>query len=474
MTTHDAPVAAPRRAMPGIGWWLLLGVALGLHLALPFGWAAGIGLLFFVLVQRFRPLDFSLSFLVLVAGASIINYARGALTFELSILTGVILFTMFCYWTEYRERSITITHARLTVPLLVFMTLTCLNFVHGMVVGNSPRFGGLELLAALSLGSAFLIARRDFDESFVRTVLIWLWVVCLVHMFLGLYAYAVLRARTGSIYFGCVPGVVFAFMLNFVLRARSPKWFWLGLVALLPMLLHQFLSFTRGYWLAAMAAAAFSIVVYAGRGKGTGERWRRSMSWLGVTGAIGVAAAVFAFAALGMGNIAEVTGSRFSSTTGTEMSIETGSNVVRLVEYFHVLGDIVKKPIFGWGLGYYYVVQEPIGFRLVEKWFVHQNYLLITLKQGLVGLVAFVWMLFAAFRTGWDGRRFDEPWKQAWCAGTASATLWLILYANVHFPLAEVNTVFTTALIWGGAISMTRTGRTVVRWRITPEKDGAA
>jgi len=411
---------------------------------------------------------------VVVAGSTIINYARGALAFELSILTVVILFSLFCYWVEYREHWLTITHARVTVPLLLFVGLTCVNFVHGMIAGNSPRFAGLELIAALGLASAFIIGRREFDEKFVRTVLIWLWCVCLVHMFLGIFAYATLRARTGSIYFTCVPGVVFAFMLNFVLRARTRKWFLLGLVGLLPMLLHQFLSFTRGYWLAAMAVAVFSVAVYGGRGQGAAGRWKRSFSWLGVTAAIGAVAAVVAFGALGMGDIAMVAGSRFSSSASTEMSIETGSNVVRLVEYFHVLGDIVKKPLFGWGLGYYYVVQEPIGFRLVEKWYVHQNYLLITLKQGLLGLVLFVTMLIAAFRTGMAGRHFPEPWKQAWCTGTASATLWLILYCNVHFPLAEVNTVFTTALLWGGAMSLTRTGRTVLRWRRTPEKDAAA
>lgn len=465
MSATRIPALVPGRPLPGIGWWLLLGAMLALHLSLALGWLAALGLLAFVLLQRWRPLDFTSAYLMVVAGASVVNYGRGALTFELSILSGGILFMLFCYWAEFRDRALGITHARLTLPLALFVGLTCVNFVRGGIIGNSMRFGGLELIAALALGSAALIARREFDERFVRTVLIWLWIICLAHMMLGIYAYAALRVRTGSIYYQPTPGVVLAFMLNFALRARSRKWSILGLLSLMPMLLHQFLSFTRGFWFAAMAATLFSILVYTGRGPGVGKRWTRALTGLAVITGLGIAVAVFAFAVLGLGDIAEIAGSRFASSTGTEMSWETGSNIVRLVEYFHVLGDIAQKPWFGWGLGYYYVVQEPIGFRLIEKWYCHQNYLLITLKQGLLGLALFVWVLIAAFRTGWGGRRAVEPWRQAWCTGTAAATLWLILYSNVHFPLAEVNTVFTTALIWGGAMSMTRTGRSLLRWR---------
>jgi hypothetical protein len=44
--------------------------------------------------------------------------------------------------------------------------------------------------------------------------------------------------------------------------------------------------------------------------------------------------------------------------------------------------------------------------------------------------------------------------QQSWCAGTAAMCLYLIVYQLVHFPLAEVNSVFTLALALGVTMAM--------------------
>lgn len=468
-----AELVRPRRGeMPAAGWWVLLGGAIALHLALPLGWIIAIGVMVFVLVQRTWPLDFITAYFLVAAGASYINYGGGHLTYQLSLLTGLILFMLFCYVLERRSRWATVVHSPLTVPLLLYVGLSIVNYARGLLVGNSVRYAGLELIAALGIGSTLLMGSSRFTEARAKAALIWLYIVCLGHAALGIYIYAVLHVRGGTVYFTPVPGVCFALMFAFALRARTTRGSLAGLLLLTPLLLHQFISFTRGFWFAIIGSTLFTIAMFIGRGPGVGARWRRTLIGLLFMALLGAVAAGVAAAALGLGNIGATAADRFASSTGTEMSWETGSNVVRLAEYFHVLGLIEKAPVFGYGLGYWYVKREPIGFRLVEQWWVHQNYMLVVLKMGLVGLVPFVWMLIGALRTGLRGRLQTESWRQAWCLGAAAATVYVVIYCTVHFPFAEVNTVFVLALMWGGAMAITSERRTVLRWRVEDTGSG--
>ena len=245
------------------------------------------------------------------------------------------------------------------------------------------------------------------------------------------------------------------------------------MLALLPLLTHQFLSFTRGYWLGLIGSALFSIAVHGGRGPGSRGRWLLSVRLLAGLAGLVVVGGVLLSVVFNIRNLADLALSRLSSSTGTEFTFETSSNIVRLVEYARVLDDIVLAPWLGHGLGYFFVVREPLHQQLLEQWFVHQNYLLVWLKQGLLGLALFVTMLVAAVRTGLDGRRLEEPLAAAWCTGAAAATVFVMIDSFVHFPLAEVNATFPIALLWGGAIALTARGRWRFRWRPPAGAGGA-
>ena len=138
----------------------------------------------------------------------------------------------------------------------------------------------------------------------------------------------------------------------------------------------------------------------------------------------------------------------------------------------HVAEDIIHSPIIGYGLGYSFVVKDPITFKSEEHWFVHQNYLLVWLKQGLIGLALFVWVLISAFLTGWTGRNRKDPYEAAWCAGAAAVALHLLIYCNVHFPLAEVNSTFAVALMWAGRCRSPRPGARCCAGGPTPTRPG--
>ncbi len=437
-------------------WPLLFGLV---ALALLVHPLAAFIVLIVLALQRVYPLDFMTAYLAVVTGASFINYTRGHLTKELSLLTLGIVFMLVCYTLRRGERLLAAPRTALTIPLILFTVLTVLNFVRGILMDNSRRFAGLELLAGLALASAFLVANRA-RPGHLRLSAVWLWITSLGHCALGFYIYSILHVRTGSIYFTPVPGVVAALMLSFALRSRDMKTATGWVVGMTPLLAHQFLSFTRGYWLAFLVSSLFTAVVFLWGREHRAARLRRvGLLFLMVTVGSVLAATILALV-FNIRDLGTLALDRLSSSTGTQYSWETSSNVVRLVEYAKVLTEIVKAPLFGHGLGYAFVVREPLLLKLQEQWFTHQNYLLVTLKQGLLGLALFVWALLAGVRTGLDGLRLKDPDSVAWCAGTAAATVHLIVYCNVHFPLGEVNTTFTLAFLWG--VTMALVGRETI------------
>jgi O-antigen ligase len=216
-----------------------------------------------------------------------------------------------------------------------------------------------------------------------------------------------------------------------------------------------------------IASTVYSVWLYGGRGPGAGQRWGRAGTVIGLLASVGVGGILVFALAFGFGDIFVAAGERFASSGSTQQSFESTSNIARLGEYMRVLPLIFKNPIFGHALGFSFVgVDVTSDVRNPDQWYVHQNYLLVWLKQGLIGLALFVWVLVGALVTGYQGRRVPDPYQAAWCAGASAVALWLLVYCNVHFPLAEVNSTFLVGLIWGGAMAITARGWTRIRWRV--------
>jgi O-antigen ligase len=473
MTVVPAPIATPR--VPPLGWWVVLGVAIALYLAV--GWIAALGWLALMLAHRLRPFDFLTSYLLVLAGGSFVNYTTGTLTFQMTIITIFIVFMLYCYVLSRRRDSLVVPRTPGTMPLLLYLGLTFVNFGRGLLIGNSGRYAGLELIAALALGTTLLASNRRATRTEMRTIIVWLVVLSVAHMIRGMAEMIAEHRRVGGAYFGAITGLVTMLLFNFALResgiVRRAGW----VLALSPALLHQFLSFTRGYWLALMVAMLFSVGVYVGRGEGAKQRMRDSFKTFALISALLVVGALVIGASMGIGGIGNMVSERLASSTGTEYHGVTGdesSNIVRLVEYMKVLGDIQKQWLFGYGLGYYFVVREPMTFTLLEQWFTHENYLLVWLKQGIIGLAIWIWMLLAMTASGLRGKRLPDFYEQSWCAGAAACVVYCIVYSFVHFPLAEVPTVFPFALIVGIAMRLGSTETFAIRWKAAAPRTASA
>ena len=450
--------------LPGPGWWAGLTAVIGTGIVA--NWAIAGGLLAWLLVQRFRPFDFVVAFLALVAGGCFVAGAAGGLTYQLSYLTVGVLVMLACYVIAMGRDVIGVPWTSMTMPLLFFGTLSIANTVRGVLAGYSSKYVFLEAYPLLALGTTALVANAFQARRDLRLGMISLIVIAYAIGARGYLTFSSLHWHAKGEYTVATPGIIAILLINLALRSSN----WgtsLGWTLLsLPLFVHQFLTFGRGLWTGCAGGMIAAFLIYARVGRGSAARVRRAALVYGLILLLGVLGAIAAATVIGDVSVLQQAGTRASSITSTEGGYESRSNIIRLWEYATVLRHIGQSPWFGHGIGFTFPVEEPFGGQVVDQSYVHQNYLLVWLKQGITGLALFLWLLVAsialAARASWQR---TEAWESAWLATAATATIYLAIFSLSNSPFAVVNEMFLLALLWGGAMSMTGRGRLLVRWK---------
>lgn len=458
---------------PGLGAWMALAALIGVGLV--GNWLIATGLLILYLRQVARPFDFLTSFLLVTAGASFVRYEAGRLTLELALLSGLILFMLISYAVSNPSRLLVLPRTSLLLPLLAYVGLSLANYVRGLWVGSSPNFATLELMPVLALGSALLVGNAFDPRRELRIAAIGLFAIGYASASLGYYFFWVYHVRAAGVFFLPIPGMIAMLAVNLALRSRTTTSALGWCLLSLPLFLHQFISFTRGYWLGCMAGLLASLVAYVRWGSGAGPSWRRSGLVLGTLTCVGAVGALSLGLIVGRTDFLTMAGRRLGSIAATEFTHETASNIARIAEYAEVMTRIAAAPWLGHGLGYAFTFKEPIGFEVAEQWYTHQAYLFVWLKQGLIGLLIFVWMLWSAtvFCTR-ESRRNENRIESAWLATAAACTILLAVLGLSNFHLMLVNETFLLAFLWGGAMAIARDGFLRFQWADPPRTQRAA
>jgi hypothetical protein len=446
--------------------WLAGTLALALAAGVLVGWPAaaalaGLGIWFVALPFMLVPA------LVLAAvAAGFVNYEGGHLTALLSGLSILLTYALMSLVVAATTRRWGLPASRFTTAVLLVQATTLVAAVHGILVGNSLRFLGLEMLPFLGMMTALALGGLRLDRRALRLPFALFAAAGVVQVGLGVYAYVLNRTRVGGVYFTPVPGFLAVLTFNLLLRSRSTLRT-LGLTVLTSLfLLQQLMSLTRGYWMGLFVAFVYTGLFYTGRGEGVGRRWRTLLGRVGVMSGLLAAGAVVAAGVLGWGDIGALLGTRLASSVGTTQSSETASNVVRMVEWLHVARDIAASPWLGYGLGYSFHVRFPFFDVVSSQWFAHEQYLLTWLKQGVFGLLALLYLLYQGARMATQGmRRLSDPEEVSWCAAAAGSTLYIAVLGLTNFPLAQVNPTFTLAFLWGVALALQAPPRTAWVWR---------
>lgn len=226
----------------------------------------------------------------------------------------------------------------------------------------------------------------------------------------------------------CVTALVL--VAGLVLRERPG----LGLAVALGLAVLVLLTFTRSYWLGAVVAILLLIATQAVARVGpaaTGRPTRRRA--LMVAGIMGI----IAVAAVGTAIVTGAAGLVADRLEGPAESAIDSSQVVRVFELRAAWEQVRQHPVSGLGAGGEYPTLSQVGDDLIvygRSNFIHNAYLYLPLKFGLVGFMAALALLFGL---GWAvarGLRVAYQSGSVWDA-THAATFAGLCVASVTAPI---------------------------------------
>jgi len=161
----------------------------------------------------------------------------------------------------------------------------------------------------------------------------------------------------------------------------------------------MFLSYTRGSWLAAAAGLVVLFLLllrFAPRiGKDVGKL---------VVAVLAIAAVILLLDLAGISPL-QVIQNRSTLVSSDRIDI---SSLGRLVEWQTALTAFSRHPILGVGLGYIYKFFVP-GIGTVSRIYVHNSYIYVLSKMGLVGLFLFMTLLGTALVVFYRGLKRLQP-----------------------------------------------------------------
>jgi O-antigen ligase len=396
-------------------------------------------------------LDFRIAFPVLVLLASFVDTGGGHLWPQLMVVYGWLgwcaLLTLWRgAWRPWRPLP-----SRARAGILLWSAVCLLGGVIGFLVGNDKRYLVLELVGALWPAAIFLIGqavnRRGLVIAGVALVLI-----SLAHTVFGLVWLKIAHQRLGGVYFTTVPGFTLVGLWTVALLSPRTRWRVVALVCMVPLLTHQFFSFTRGYWLGIFAGMVIATFI-VWRKPGGGLSPRATLNAL--AGLAAMVALTFAISVLYFGkeDVLQWAGRRFQSSFSVQSANETGSNIMRLAEYSLAIDAARASPWVGRGWGYLIVNQDPFTGRRFEQGVIHNYYVFLWLKLGVLGLVCFGFFVWRMLAEGMKwGDRQQEWLPRAWLIAAVAMTVQALVICLTNYSLNDFCTGIYLAFVWGAAL----------------------
>jgi hypothetical protein len=394
--------------------------------------------------------DIRSAFLVAVFLGTFVDYNTGRLALEMGVVIAWLAWTtlvlvwrgVFVGWVR--------PPAEMAPGLVIWLGACALGVLVGVLHGNRPQIIGIELAAALwpFLGLGPLQAYDRKSLAFAGAGLIG---IGLIHTAFGLTMLGIYQRRLGGVYFTTVTGIVLVGLWTVTLLAPSRRVRIVCLLAMVPMLAHLVLSFTRGYWLGCLAGLAVATALsWQSLTKFDRPVRSRRLLMIPALGAVVVATLAVSALVFGGDKLLAAIGGRFGSSFSTEATGEALSNVIRIAEYDRAVAAALRSPVVGSGFGSSFLMRDPFLGTPQQQGFVHNYYLLIWFKLGIVGLLAFgvlVWQFVrAALRAAGD----ESNWfPRAWAIATIAVTCQVLVILATNYSLADVNTAFVFAFAWG-------------------------
>jgi hypothetical protein len=463
--THT-PAATPSPSRTGGRAVAILAVlGLGLVAGWLTNWTAAAAILGVGLVVIARPFDLFVSALLVAGAAAFAEYGDPHIRRDLVILTALTSYALFSFLASVLAGRWTMPVSNLGDALVGLTAMTAIAGAHGVLAHHSMHFIFLETFPLLSLLLALAVGGVRLRAGELRIAEWTLVVVALASAGIGYWYFATTGTRTQGLPFSPVPGFVAVIVLTLTLFERSPRPRLVPVLVFCLLIGHQVISFTRGYWFALLAAVPFACLLYVRGGQGAGARLAKLGRTLGLAALVMLLMLLIASSTVGFSETISLIGGRFTSSFETKNTPETVSNIVRLVELRTAMKLILAQPWLGYGHGFTLLVRQFFHPMTGSQWFLHESYLMIWIKQGILGLAAFLWVLVTATRTGFKGLRHEDPQVAGWCAAGAAGTVFAAVLGLTNYYFFMVTQSFLLALVWGIALSFERPGKRRFVWR---------
>ena len=324
-----------------------------------------------------------------------------------------------------------LTPSRMTTPVLTMGLLLFLIPWLRMVAGGAGLRIPFEANFIPFMVLMYFVWRLVFHPSDVRLIAWMILIATLYKCVEGLLIFSLNTAVWGALT-GWRDGMLLALgvsgaLIAFVIKPDRDDWYRRFRKAILlaaPLIAIVFvLAMRRSYFLALALSLPFIFARLRPR-----ERKGLVTALVILSPLLVAGAATFGFDALSMrlGSISTPT--------------EEGSAAWRLLEFYNVIQMIGMKPVFGWPLGVEFINVTGIDLPEINSLMPHNSYLYALLRGGVIGLVAWIWVLTRMVRSASNAIRGSSSSAHRFLA------LWMLTLALLTIFSGVTSPVFASRL----------------------------
>jgi len=341
----------------------------------------------------------------------------------------------------------------LTRPVQILLAVVVLGIAIGIARGATVEEWPLEAFPYFCLALAPVAARHLTLHSMHRIFSIFTIMILVQSVVAVIFFAQGGYLRIADPRFSIHPS--FAGVVLFAIAAFHPKKRWRVLAAfsILPITLQLVSSMTRGYWLGFLTGLA--VVLIAAFLRLPRKRFRELLVRIAFVLVCAFAVGLYVVKVTGLLESLLALGQRFQSLSdlGTDASTR-----VRMIEWEFAYQEFLRRPIFGNGFGFHLEFFHPTHLRRIPQWwFIHNSYLLLLVKVGLVGTTAFLLFLAGVLRVAFRAiRRVRDPLAVCFAVGFAANVIQFLAVAITNYTFCKSVNMTYLAFILGALAVLSR------------------
>ncbi len=256
---------------------------------------------------------------------------------------------------------------------------------------------------------------------------------------------------------GAFHPIIFIMAMSMYLFTKSKRLkFIFFLLAFIGLSLN-FFSFTRGRWFGAAVGAMFLFWnLY------TGKKLRMFiLGFLLIVSFIMFAPFFSSLMASQHQNLLTAGIERLlNSFTNNEINVSYYTRVKEIQMVWPYIVNSLESFLFGNGFGATFVYYSPDLLQYFEGGYVHNNYIYLLYHCGLIGLLAFLYLVIAYIKKGLSVfRKESDPFFKAFTLGCVSSIVSLLATSIVSPEFIYLNMVPYIAIVMGMTITLDRLNR---------------